>query len=117
MNRRNSTHDRHDHPDTRVRCRPIVDADIEKVARYSRVAFRGGRNLTFWTACVVFNAVPLRQTSRATAFFSMSAVQVVGTVLLMFSEREGADGVRCNIASWYVDRRFGDTLRCCRPWR
>lgn len=93
-------------PDTRVRCRPIVDADIEAVAALLSRGFPWRKKTYFLDGLRRLQRRPSPPDLPRYGFLLESAGQVVGTVLLMFSEREGTDGVRCNIASWYVDPPF-----------
>ncbi|MBT9290333.1 acyl-CoA acyltransferase [Prosthecodimorpha staleyi] len=89
--------------DTRVRCRPIGDADIEAVADLLARGFAPRPRAYFLDGL-------RRQGSRAVpdglpryGYLLETGGVPVGAVLLIFTGRSGEAGPRCNIASWYVD--------------
>jgi hypothetical protein len=88
----------------RVRCRQIGEADLAKVADLLTVGFPA-RSKDYWTRGL--ERMRLRETPADHPRFGYMLEcedQPVGVVLLIFSER--ADGMRCNISSWYVDPAY-----------
>lgn len=90
-------------PPVRVRCRPIAEADLDAVATLLARGFPGRPRRYFADGLA-------RQSRRAVpegmpryGYLLDAGGEPVGAVLLMFSERQDPPGIRCNIASWYVD--------------
>ncbi len=91
----------------RVRRREITVADLPSVADLLDVGFPD-RGHSYWR-----RALDALQGRAAPAgypqfgYLLQSETGIVGVILLIFTQVDGADGpVRCNISSWYVDPAY-----------
>ncbi|HEY3812830.1 MAG TPA: hypothetical protein VGL66_06355 [Caulobacteraceae bacterium] len=88
----------------RVRCRQIGEADLEALAGLLTVGFPA-RSRDYWSRGLErmrIRAIP--EGHPRFGYMLECSGAPVGVVLLIFSER--ADGMRCNVSSWYVDPEF-----------
>ncbi len=95
-------------PAPKIRCRQIVDHDLEQVADVLAAGFPR-RNRSYWTAALQY----LRERDSPAGFprygyILTNGQQIVGVLLLIFVTREvdGATSHRCNVSSWYVIPEF-----------
>jgi hypothetical protein len=87
-------------PPSQVRCRQIGPADLEAVADLLTRGFPA-RPRKYWTTAL--ERLAARGAPKGCPRFGYllgAGEEVVGALLLIFSERDGQ--VRCNISSWYV---------------
>ncbi|HWE46888.1 MAG TPA: hypothetical protein VG407_12760 [Caulobacteraceae bacterium] len=91
-------------PPARVRCRQIGEADLEAVADLLTVGFPA-RTRDYWTRGLERMRLRAAPADHPRFGYMLECEgRAVGVVLLIFSER--ADGMRCNISSWYVDEAY-----------
>src|SRR5262249_41471117 len=92
----------------RIRARQIRNADLPAVADLLTRGF-ASRPLRFWLrllACLAGRSAPAELPRYGYLLEGDGAI--VGAILLIFStsQRDGADAIRCNVSSWYVDAGF-----------
>jgi hypothetical protein len=95
-------------PPVKVRCRPIAEADLEKVADLLAQGF-AERTRKYWTRGL--DTLRRRRSPADCPQFGYlleADGAVVGALLLIFSQVGEGDErqVRCNVSSWYVDPAF-----------
>jgi len=92
----------------KVRCREIVESDIEAIADLLARGF-SGRTRGYWTRGL------LRQSERPVppgypryGYLLENDREPVGVLLLLYTSRieAGRAVIRCNVSSWYVEREF-----------
>ncbi|MGO3927639.1 acyl-CoA acyltransferase [Rhodopseudomonas pseudopalustris] len=92
----------------KVRCREIVEADIEAVSQLLTRGF-SGRSQNYWLRGLH------RQGQRDVpdgcpryGYLLENCERPVGVLLLLYTQRleDGGPSVRCNVSSWYVDPEF-----------
>jgi hypothetical protein len=91
----------------RIRCRPIVDGDLDNLADVLKRGFGARRSRAFWRralACLQARAVPADM-PRYGYLLENDGV-VVGAILLIFTTTPGSDTLRANVSSWYVEPAF-----------
>jgi hypothetical protein len=95
-------------PPVKVRCRPIAEADLEKVADLLTRGFPG-RTRKYWTKGLeTLRRRPGPPDCPQFGYLLEAEGAVVGTILLIFSDAgtAGAPRLRCNVSSWYVEPAF-----------
>ena len=95
-------------PPVKVRCRPIAEADLEKVADLLAQGFPS-RARKYWTSGLeTLRSRPNPQDCPQFGYLLEAGGAVVGTILLIFSQAGSGEArrVRCNVSSWYVDPAF-----------
>ena len=91
----------------RIRCRPIVDGDLDGLADLLRRGFGARRTRAFWRralASLQARAVPAEM-PRYGYLLENDGV-AVGAILLIFTTTPGGDTLRANASSWYVEPAF-----------
>lgn len=89
--------------ESRVRCRPIRDDDLEAVASLLGRGFPGRGSGYFLRGLQRVQAREAPDGMPKFGYLLELAGRPVGAVLLIFSQREDMETIRCNIASWYVE--------------
>ena len=91
----------------KIRCRPIVDGDLDTLADLLERGFAPRRTRAFWQralACLRTRAVPAGM-PRYGYLLENDGVPV-GVILLIFATTPGTGTPRANVSSWYVDPAF-----------
>lgn len=96
-------------PPPSVRCRQIVESDIDAIVDLLKKGFGRQRSRRFWRH--VLDVLARREVPAGVPRFGWlleSAASPVGVILLIFSTRQDGDAtaVRCNVSSWYVEPQF-----------
>lgn len=90
-----------------IRCRPIVESDIDRLADLFKRGFGGRRTHAFWQralACLKSRSVP--DDMPRYGYVLENAGVPVGAILLIFAASPGDGSLRANVSSWYVDPAF-----------
>ncbi len=90
-----------------IRCRPIVDGDLDGLADLLKRGFGARRTRAFWRrvlAGLQARAVP-PDMPRYGYLLENDGV-AVGAILLIFATTPGSEAVRANVSSWYVEPAF-----------
>jgi hypothetical protein len=91
----------------RIRCRPIVDGDLDGLADLLERGFGARRTRAFWRdalARLQARAVPAEMPRYGYLLENDGAA--VGAILLIFATAPGGDALRANVSSWYVEPAF-----------
>jgi hypothetical protein len=92
-----------------VRCRLIEEADIDSVVDCLRRGFPY-RLRTYWARAMErMSTRPAIDDFPRYGYLLEVAGDVVGVILLIYSRQEeaaGSSGVRCNLSSWCVDKKY-----------
>jgi hypothetical protein len=94
-------------PPANIRCRPIVEGDLERLADLFKRGFGARRTLAFWQralACLKARTVP--HDMPRYGYILENAGVPVGAILLIFAAAPGDGSLRANVSSWYVDPAF-----------
>src|SRR3984957_20164330 len=90
-----------------IRCRPIVDGDLDALVDLLERGFAPRRTRAFWQralACLRMRKVPSGM-PRYGYLLENDGVPV-GVILLIFATTPGTDAPRANVSSWYVEPAF-----------
>lgn len=90
----------------KVRCRLIVEADLDGIADCLARGFPHRPRSYFLAGMQRQAARTVPEGLPRWGYMLEHDGRPVGAVLLMVSARSGGAGIRCNIASWYVDPPF-----------
>ena len=91
----------------RIRCRPIVDADLDSIADLLKRGFGARRTREFWRRALArLQARAVPPDVPRYGYLLENDGAAVGAILLIFATTPGSDAVRANVSSWYVDPAF-----------
>jgi len=91
----------------RIRCRQIVQGDLDRLADLFKRGFGARRTRTFWQralACLKARSVP--DDMPRYGYVLENAGAPVGAILLICAATPGDGTVRANVSSWYVEEAF-----------
>ncbi|MFK4512057.1 acyl-CoA acyltransferase [Bradyrhizobium daqingense] len=93
---------------TKVRCREITEADVDKIADLLTRGFVG-RSREYWMQGLrrqAFRSVP--EGYPRFGYMLDDGGTPVGVLLLIYTARQGGDetAIQCNLSSWYVDPAY-----------
>jgi len=95
------------HPPANIRCRPIVEDDLDRLADLFWRGFGTRRTRAFWQrvlACLKTRSVP--DDMPRYGYVLENAGVPVGAILLIFATAPADGSLRANVSSWYVDPAF-----------
>jgi len=90
-----------------IRCRPIVEGDLDRLADLLKRGFGARRTRAFWQralACLKARSVP--DGMPRYGYVLENAGVPVGAILLICAATPGDGTLRANVSSWYVDPAF-----------
>jgi hypothetical protein len=91
----------------KIRCRPIVDADLDALVELLVRGFGRRRTRAFWQralACLRVRHVP--DGMPRYGYLLENDGTPVGVILLIFARTPGSEAIRANASSWYVEPAF-----------
>ncbi len=91
----------------KIRCRQIVDGDLDALADLLWRGFAERRTLAFWRAVLAaLKARAVPDGMPRYGYLLENAGIPVGAILLIFTTTPGGDAPRANVSSWYVEPAF-----------
>jgi hypothetical protein len=92
---------------SRIRCRPIADDDLDRLADLLKRGFGWRRTRAFWRhALAVLKARAVPADMPRYGYLLENDGVPVGAILLIFATTPGESAVRANVSSWYVAPAF-----------
>jgi hypothetical protein len=94
-------------PASNIRCRPIAQGDLDRLADLFKRGFGARRTRAFWQralACLKERSVP--EDVPRYGYVLENAGAPVGAILLIFAATPGDGSLRANVSSWYVEEAF-----------
>jgi len=91
----------------KVRCRPIVDGDLDGLTDLLKRGFGSRRTRSFWKrALALLKARPVPPDMPRYGYLLENDGAPVGAILLIFAAAPGDGAMRANVSSWYVEPAF-----------
>ncbi len=90
-----------------IRCRPIAEGDLDRLADLLKRGFGSRRTRAFWQrALACLKARPVPPDMPRYGYVLENAGVPVGVILLIFAAAPGDGALRANVSSWYVEPAF-----------